>query len=86
MSSLYTLQAQSSYEDNPDLAEVLRKAADHITQSQLLLSQSSLTAKVYASTFQAFYVWARETNHPVPTKARAEIYRTLEWLTNLYIE
>lgn len=76
MSSSHTLQAQhSSYDDNPDLAGVLQTAADHITQSHLLPSQRSLTAKVYASAFQAFYVWARETNRPVPTKATLEAWR-----------
>jgi site-specific recombinase XerD len=59
----------------PDLAIVLRTAANHITQSHLLPSERSLTARAYASAFEAFYTWAQQNNRPVPTKAALEAWR-----------
>ncbi len=65
----------SSYNQHPDLTAVLQAAAQHISQSDLLPAQRSLTARAYASAFQAFYIWASETNRPVPTKANLETWR-----------
>jgi site-specific recombinase XerD len=58
-----------------ELAAILQTAAAHIAQSQLPSSHRSLTAKAYASAFQAFYAWAQENHHSTPSKIVLEAWR-----------
>jgi site-specific recombinase XerD len=58
-----------------DLAVILQSAADHVAQSHLLPSERSLTARAYASAYQAFYLWAKQTNQALPSKIVLETWR-----------
>lgn len=58
-----------------ELAAILQSAADHVAQSHLSPSERSLTARAYASAFQAFYAWAQDTGQALPSKITLETWR-----------